>query len=892
MEQYDANSRIDDLYVDKVISESLYNALRDVNVFYVSEIDCNKNSIYPSSLRDEAIIVYNRIVLPSVDSNILQTLDDEFYIRLPKLGKRSQEVLKYNKIYSSVDFLPWIKGDVKASSLKYSTPKSIAELGVFINALKDIFVRNVNGKIVEGGAISVSDNYEFHISAFEKAICDKNVYNIIISIYGNAKILLDAILNNPVAVYQTILEKDKRNAYDCINVILNGLNSVISIESKDYAFKVKLRSVDAVLKDVFMEHREFLVCEKYLTEEKEKFLNFEYESLVKKCSVRCKNVIAINKISNFRDFLKFHNKNKAFRMLKNAGAKCCLELENLMDAFYPIYSDVLYNNEDLSAKNFKNRFPFLADADIDYIGQFNNYVGHLPMLLIICKYFECAENKSARVYCDYYGLDGRLPMTLDEIAEKYAMTRERVRQILESKDFVDEISFEGLSYKRNWEGYAFLSLHKIDEDNSGFQSLSAVEHLEISFYAFCGICRVLDNYSIFTFSDKGKRLTNETIKYSYLNNRNFHCFAYKGNVEGLMIYSIVADIRRMIMLQRVTKQTLSLYNTYIKRDEYWSKKHEAPNEVMLSDACNLLLVIMDYLWPNIKREGKDIILEANKINYGEEAYLILKKNGIAMYADDIFKEIMVKYPDDNLGSSTSLKRYMGLDGRIAPVGKTSMYKLLEWNECTDCISDIIVGLVRNSEVPMKKHEIVRAVLKERPDSTERSVNSLISQKISNGTLRLFYGDYVGMNDYKYDDEYKIFPRNFTEWIESFVRFVIEHKHYPMGKAVGYEASLYRWYAKAKELVTLSEDEIVIFSNTMNDLERYHYPHGEIELRFLQCCKQYKEFALETGRFVQLDDGLQLYKWFYSAKRQYNDWEDNRKYYFVKLLNSLSGIIKE
>lgn len=893
MEKYDTSSRVEDLYADKIISESLYYALKNINVSYVSEIDCNKDNIHPSLLRDEAICVYNRIAaLPSINPKVLQGLDNEFYSRIHKLGIRSREVLKYNKIHSSVDFLPWIKGEMQACDLKYSTPKSIAELGVLINALRKIFIGNAPRTNEENVEDHVANNYESRIDAFAKTICKREVYDKIICIYGNVKVLFEALLNNPASIYQTIWEKDKRNAYDCIDTILNGIDTIVSVENKDLAYKMKLHLNGTVLENIFLENREILVCEKYITEDKEVLLNFEFEKLSKKCSVRCKNAMSINGINNFKDFLKYHNNVRDFRLLKNAGAKCCLELEQFMEKFYPVYTDILYSNDDLEGCNLKHEFPFLTDSDIDYISQFNDYVGHLPMLLIICKYFESVDNKTARIYSDYYGLSGQIPMTLDEIAEKYTMTRERIRQILVAKEFVEETAFDGFRYRKNWEGYAFWSLRKIDEDNSGFKSLSAVEHLNISFYAFCGICRALDNYSIYTFSDEGKRLANGAIKSSYLKNQDFHCFAYKGNVDGLMIYSIVADIRRTILLQRITNQTLSLYNTYIENDEYWSKKYCVPDKNMLSDAYGLLLVVMGCLWPNIRFKGTNVILEANKINYGEEAYLILKKHGIAMYANNILKEIVEKYPNDSHNSLASLKRYMSLDGRIVPIGKTSKYKLLEWKGSNDCISEIIVDLVRNSEVPIKKHEIVDAVLKERPDTTERSVNSLISQKMSDNTLRLFYGDYVGMNGYDYDDSYKIFPRNFPEWLESFVNFVVENKRYPMGKTVGYESSLYRWYAKAKELVALSEEEIIMFSNTMNDLERYHYPHGDIEMRFLQCCKQYKDFVIETGRLVQSDDELPLYKWFDSAKRQYLVWTDNRKYYFMKLLDYLSDIIKE
>jgi len=41
------------------------------------------------------------------------------------------------------------------------------------------------------------------------------------------------------------------------------------------------------------------------------------------------------------------------------------------------------------------------------------------------------EEREAEIVRLYYGIEGRAPMTLDEIAQRYGLTRERVRQIRE-----------------------------------------------------------------------------------------------------------------------------------------------------------------------------------------------------------------------------------------------------------------------------------------------------------------------------------------------------------------------------------------------------------------------------------------------------------------------------
>jgi RNA polymerase primary sigma factor len=39
--------------------------------------------------------------------------------------------------------------------------------------------------------------------------------------------------------------------------------------------------------------------------------------------------------------------------------------------------------------------------------------------------------REAEIICSYFGLNGKIPMTLEEIGERFDLTRERVRQIKE-----------------------------------------------------------------------------------------------------------------------------------------------------------------------------------------------------------------------------------------------------------------------------------------------------------------------------------------------------------------------------------------------------------------------------------------------------------------------------
>ena len=141
---------------------------------------------------------------------------------------------------------------------------------------------------------------------------------------------------------------------------------------------------------------------------------------------------------------------------------------------------------------------------------------------------------------------------------------------------------------------------------------------------------------------------------------------------------------------------------------------------------------------------------------------------------------------------------------------------------------------------------------------------------------------------KYDEKFIIYPRSFQEWIDTYKDFVIKNKRLPYCGQLGYEGYLYRWHYKASQLTELSSEEILLFDALEKKFA--HYPHNATEYKFLHNCNLYKRFVEGNNRMLKESDDTELFKWFCLASRNYITYSDNRKDYFRKLLQYLSGLL--
>lgn len=324
------------------------------------------------------------------------------------------------------------------------------------------------------------------------------------------------------------------------------------------------------------------------------------------------------------------------------------------------------------------------------------------------------------------------------------------------------------------------------------------------------------------------------------------------------------------------------------RDDNWNQLGHLSNEYKTSLICILKELFKGVCHANVVND--DVVLKANTIDYSDKLYEILSILGTRLHRDELFKRLKEACEEKglrcNLSSSSQLTRFLASDPRIISYGKSSYWGLKEWGEKNGSIREIAIEQVWKAKAPIQIKELCLIILKHRPDSNEKSITSVIRQTTDSGELLLFFDDYVGHPKRKYSDGFILMPQLFDEWMQAFKNFVQKNKRFPYSNQTGFESFLYRWHYKASQLTQLSTDEILKFDTLEKELA--HYPHNTNEYNFLHNCNLYKMFVEGNNRMLEETDDLELFKWFYSASRNYTTYNDNRNKYFTQLLQYLSN----
>lgn len=650
-------------------------------------------------------------------------------------------------------------------------------------------------------------------------------------------------------------------------------------------------------------------------------------------SVRSLNCLKAANIKTLGDLVSF--KIVDIRKFHALGKKSLQEIEST------VYSQGLWFNFDVRTSYQRNEIKTqdldsfiskllhssaISKIDIDYAIVFKARHGYYPMVFLLYKSLRCLTEREREVVIRAWGIkkyniqslnkilpdfsewsvELSPPLLLDEIAFEIGLTRERTRQIYEKanrriisgalknivqhkdwdeygigKDnpffFPDDLNYDCINNERR---FLIEYIQKNMDSEWLGQFIEDVPYISANFLYYINLLRGMTPYWI----DKEKNMlsthyitTGPVTPYFFVNNH-------------LEQYSYNKAIKEVLRLQKAKKtdSVLVPINSYfIDNKNYWSK-----NTTLTAIETGAILRLLIWIFQTLceaQIENDCILLKANIVNYSDKIYEILKTAGVRLHRDEIFNQLQISCMDMGLSckfnDSSQITPFLTKDPRIISIGKSSIWGLKEWGELLGSIREIAIEIVKKAEEPIQIQDITKQVLESRPDSNEKSVSSIIRQTTSTGELLLFYGDYIGCPNRKYEREYIIMPQTFDDWLKAFNDYVVKNKHFPYCNQDGFEGYLYRWYFKAGQLTDLSSEEILKFE--MLEKALAHYPHNSTEYSFLHNCNLYKMFVERNNRILEETDDPELFKWFYSASRNYTTYNDNRNKYYTQLLQYLS-----
>lgn len=795
-------------------------------------------------------------------------LDNIFSKTLAHYAVRTRNVLLHNGITSINDFKPWIQDrDKEFMPLKGCGRKSAMELAQFREELLAV-LSNTESR----SDMPLTDGTNLLEDAID-TWHNHGARHSILKLFGSSRAFVASFILSPQNAFRRL--SSAKGKFELLTSIIELVASVI-VTNQNEGVTTSIVEPLKSLKRLFKADSRKMLAELLMTDDKKKLILAEFNRKASALSIRSRN--ALLRMVNAGDadsVVSFLISDYSFTSMDKIGQKSNVELKGFTSQMGEFFAKVL-SKEDDKAKYaaVMEDFPFLNTVDAEFVYNFKTSAGHYPMFFVAWKYFTFSVTRAGKLYRDYYGMGFTDFASLDELANEYHLTKERVRQIVTFPQKQSRYDKNPLLVEEQWKAYPCIYSNIVTKANSGFLSLASEEHLGLSFFSFCGIVNFVSPKTI-------EKVTVGTGKPMIV--------AYSTDLRNFKLHSALREIVRLRDIGKNSDVSISLSTHIAGNERYWSRNTNLETS-KTAMACKLLSEIIRELdMANMDEDG-NLLFKANKPNYSDVIYGILNEHGKPMHIDEILAAFKQKLPQDKHDTVTAMRYFMTRDERIEPIGKTATYKLTAWNVYSGSIPRLLVEILLTHNTPIETSQLVEEALSYRNTSTKRSIESNIKQKVADGALTMYYPSLVGLSGKSYDARYKIVPRSFEEYLNAFVDFVEEHERFPILANPGYESLLYRWYNDSRTLVPLTDQEAIKFCDTIKMLNEKHYAHGMKEFNFLTKCNQIRKFVSVTGRMLTEEDDKPLASWFMKSAMQYQSWNDNRAYYFKDLLLFISKTV--
>ncbi|MEK7452826.1 MAG: sigma factor-like helix-turn-helix DNA-binding protein [Patescibacteria group bacterium] len=325
------------------------------------------------------------------------------------------------------------------------------------------------------------------------------------------------------------------------------------------------------------------------------------------------------------------------------------------------------------------------------------------------------SDKQSDVLVKRFGLKDGKRRTLEEIGRGYNITRERVRQI------------------ENDAKAAFLKLKDIKKLDAFFNALEY--HIE----NFGGLR--IENHLLSTdlarfFPKDIEEKEAESFMYFLLNSSS-RFIKTPESQDFYGIWSLKKSIVQIAKssLELLVKKLASFENT-ITRKELLKWLSDIVSQDLSDGALESYLSASKNISSNVYGDyGLKYWSEISTKGVRDKAYLVLKKYGKPMHFRFVVDEINDKFKNKRKAHPQTVHNELIKDDKFILVGRGT-YALSDWGFKSGTVSDVLKRVLQDNNGPMKKEDILGAVLKER-DVKENTVmlnlqNRDFFEKINDG----------------------------------------------------------------------------------------------------------------------------------------------------------------
>lgn len=612
-------------------------------------------------------------------------------------------------------------------------------------------------------------------------------------------------------------------------------------------------------------------------EDKYQLIVAKYDELLQtsSLSVRARNGICSYEGDFIEDFMNSH---KDIKHLSKIGRKTAGEIQDFVDGFQSYIDEIIehdFSEEEKSLLLMKSKYGNFVD---EYACDFYSERGSLPMFHIVENILKEELKYNNKIqFLNYLMpmLKGGIPLTLEQIAEKCNLTRERVRQICT----------KGI-------GYMYREIKPKKCDN-------------LYYYK---VVSQTEDWAYLTDKFKNEVVIKSSSVEEMLKQENCNLTVS----IGLLIMLRIFDGQYCVVGNRPydmnTRSKSSWNNSFVVKKELveafdfddmrctlerYFEEHDAEEQICQT-AEELLLDFFMSSWNMFESSEVEavgtVVSEILMREYGlipdEELHFLIQGHKTLTAADVLFRVLTEKYEPMTVDelydilqtkysfkykSPASIRGIVNSDARLCMVGVDNLVALTEWEHIKlGSVREIIVQFLEKFDEPKPVHDIVGYVLRYR-DTTENSIRSTM---YSGSQFRQFDNGYFGLADKSYPDEH-LYAQSleFKERVKEMECFLIQKKHFPFASSEdNSEINLRQWWLRNKSSDSLNDVQ-------QNEIKRiqdsyWYLPTDKREVRWFSSFNQYREFVQEHDRrpscYIEREKSLS--EWFAKAQKQFVDGE--------------------
>ena len=455
----------------------------------------------------------------------------------------------------------------------------------------------------------------------------------------------------------------------------------------------------------------------------DEYLRFATDAPLKKpitdfdLSVRTINCLKNIEVETLGDLVSFNKSDLVG--LRGFGKKVLQELENVVLSHGLEFGIKVssYQQEDTrtrSETSIISSIPssrYLSDTDIDFSYAFKDKYGHFPMAFISYRTLSFLTEYEREVL--RMTIESPQPLSLEEIANKFCLTRERIRQIYDKarKRIKASGTIEQLFQNEDWgvygvgEDVSFVFSSDLHIDRIIEERDFLIEYIQNRGNDDWNTPNITESSLYFVLVMKGMiplwidQVKKELSSYYIASGQAAPFFFVDDRLYQYKFNKAIREVHRLQKIRKTESIFVPITSYFIDNNCYWNG-NSRPGGIEIDKLKELLIRVLQVVC-GILTEGECIVFEYNKVDYGNMLYELLKRADARLHRDELLQLLANECFEQGLPceitDSSQLTTFLSRDPRIISIGKSGYWGLKEWGEVTGSIRNIAVKIVQKSK---------------------------------------------------------------------------------------------------------------------------------------------------------------------------------------------------